>query len=258
LRFNPLKNASGIKRRTTNTHIPTMEDILITIRKQLRVNADKKIKESTQRYFKEEAKLYGMNSATVAQIGKENFDLIKHRSKKEIHALCEELMKSGFLEEAGIACMWSYHFHSMYESADFTLFERWVDKYVTNWATCDTLCNHNVGNLLEKYPEHVQQLKRWATSDNRWMKRAAAVSLIIPARKGMFLDDIFDISDTLLADTDDIVQKGYGWMLKAASKQHTQAVYEYVISKKAVMPRTAYRYAIEKMPVEMRAKAMEK
>ncbi|MDD4821829.1 MAG: DNA alkylation repair protein [Bacteroidales bacterium] len=235
-----------------------MESILTTIRKQLRVNADKKIKESTQRYFKDEAKLYGMNSATMTQIGKENFELIKHKSKKEIHALCEELMKSGFLEEAGIACMWSYNIRSMHESTDISLFERWIDNYITNWATCDTLCNHTVGSLLEKYPEHVQHLKRWAGSDNRWMKRAAAVSLIIPARKGLFLSDVFEISDTLLTDKDDIVQKGYGWMLKAASNKHTKEVYEYVISKKKVMPRTAYRYAIEKMPAEMRAKAMEK
>lgn len=235
-----------------------MESILTTIRKQLRINADKKIKESNQRYFKEEAKLYGMNSATVTQIGKENFELIKHKSKHEIHALCEELMKSGFLEEAGIASMWSFTIRSMHDPSDFALFERWIEKYITNWASCDTLCNHTVGSLLEKYPEQVQHLKRWATSDNRWMKRASAVSLIIPARKGMFLSDVFDISDTLLTDTDDIVQKGYGWMLKAASNKHTKEVYAYVLSKKTVMPRTAYRYAIEKMPAEMRAKAMEK
>jgi 3-methyladenine DNA glycosylase AlkD len=25
------------------------------------------------------------------------------------------------------------------------IFEIWFEKYVTNWATCDTLCNHTVG-----------------------------------------------------------------------------------------------------------------
>jgi 3-methyladenine DNA glycosylase AlkD len=68
------------------------------------------------------------------------------------------------------------------------------------------------------YPEFIEELKKFAVSENRWMRRAAAVSLIIPARKGMFLDDIFRISDILLEDKDDLVQKGYGWMLKAASR----------------------------------------
>jgi len=47
-------------------------------------------------------------------------------------------------------------------------------------------------------------------------------------------------------------------MLKAASQAHEREIFEYVMSKKAVMPRTALRYAIEKMPTELKAKAMIK
>lgn len=70
--------------------------------------------------------------------------------------------------------------------------------------------------------------------------------------------DIFEIADILLTDDDDLVQKGYGWMLKAASQAHPTAVYEYVVANKKTMPRTALRYAIEKMPKDMKSKAMEK
>ncbi len=59
-------------------------------------------------------------------------------------------------------------------------------------------------------------------------------------------------------DKDDMVQKGYGWMLKEASKKHQAEVFDYVMKRKAEMPRTALRYAIEKMPAEMRKKAMER
>ena len=62
----------------------------------------------------------------------------------------------------------------------------------------------------------------------------------------------------LLEDRDDMVQKGYGWMLKEASKKHQAEVFDYVMKQKARMPRTALRYAIEKMPVEMRRRAMER
>jgi 3-methyladenine DNA glycosylase AlkD len=90
------------------------------------------------------------------------------------------------------------------------------------------------------------------------MRRASAVSLIIPAKKGLFLKDIFEISDILLLDKDDLVQKGYGWMLKAASQAHDKQVFEYVMKNKKTMPRTALRYAIEKMPKALKEKAMEK
>ena len=120
-----------------------------------------------------------------------------------------------------------------YEPEDFDVFEKWVDKYVSNWASCDTLCNHTVGTFVEMYPDYISRLKEWAHSENRWMKRAAAVTLIIPARKGLFLKDIFEIADTLFYDTDDLVQKGYGWMLKAASEAYQKDVFDYVMAKKA-------------------------
>jgi 3-methyladenine DNA glycosylase AlkD len=129
---------------------------------------------------------------------------------------------------------------------------------VDNWATCDTLCNHTVGAFVEMYPSYVQGLKSWAKSNNRWVKRAAAVTLILPARHGEFLRDIFQIADILLLDQDDMVQKGYGWMLKEASKAHPQEVFDYVMKNKGVMPRTALRYAIEKLSPVLKAQAMAK
>ena len=112
--------------------------------------------------------------------------------------------------------------------------------------------------LVENVPKLIKDLKRWAESSNRWKKRAAAVTLIIPARKGLFLNDIFEISETLLLDTDDMVQKGYGWMLKAASEAHPKEVFDYLMKRKETMPRTSFRYALEKMPENWRKKAMKK
>ena len=108
------------------------------------------------------------------------------------------------------------------------------------------------------FPHRIADLKEWAKSENRWLRRASAVTLIIPAKKGFFLEDIFEISDILLEDGDDMVQKGYGWMLKDASITHIDEVFEYVMKNKRRMPRTALRYAIERMPKEMKAEAMKK
>ena len=108
------------------------------------------------------------------------------------------------------------------------------------------------------YPELISVLKSWTISGNRWMRRGAAVSLIVPARKGKFLDDILEIACALLTDSDDMVQKGYGWMLKVTSQSHQKEIFNFVMSNKNEMPRTALRYAIEKMPEEMRKEAMKR
>lgn len=235
-----------------------MKKIIDEIRQALVDSVDEKTLSMGKNFFKEEVKLYGVKIPLVNKISKGAFDLIKDWRKKDIFFLCEELWKSGYSEESYVACNLSYYIHGDYEPSDFDVFEQWVNQYVTNWASCDTLCNHTVGTFVEMYPEYIFKLKDWAKSDNRWVKRAAAVSLIIPARKGLFLKDIFDIADILLLDGDDLVQKGYGWMLKAASEAYQDEVFKYVLSHKSVMPRTSLRYAIEKMPQDMRAEAMKK
>ena len=235
-----------------------MEGIIYPIRKELTKNADEKTKEVSQGFFKEEIKTYGIKTPVVHKMSKEYFQAVKDRPKAEIFRLCETLWQSGYMEEATIACNWSYYIHKNYDPGDFQIFRKWVSEYVTNWAMCDTLCNHTLGEFIEMYPDYISQLKEFTKSGNRWMRRAAAVTLIIPAKKGKFLNDILEIAELLLADEDDLVQKGYGWMLKAASKMHGKEVFDFVMRKKDVMPRTAFRYAIEKMPKEMKTLAMEK
>jgi 3-methyladenine DNA glycosylase AlkD len=235
-----------------------MSTIIEQIRQDLIDNADEKTRKSGERYFKEPVKLHGLKSAVTERIGKEYYTEIKGKPKPEVFELCEGLWRSGYMEEAIIACNWSYNVRKKYVPDDMKIFEKWVSSYVTNWATCDTFCNHTVGTLVEMYPEIISSLKKWAGMPGKWMKRASAVTLIVPARKGLFLNDIIEISDILLLDKDDMVQKGYGWMLKAASQTHRTEIFDYVFRNKAVMPRISLRYAIEKMPGDLKKMAMAK
>lgn len=235
-----------------------MKKIINQLRRELRRNSDLSVKISSQRFFKEKIKVYGVPASVVAKISKTFNREILALDKKTVFALSEELWRSGYLEEAIIACQWSYLIRKKYQPADFKIFEKWVNRYVTNWATCDTLGNHTTGTFIEMYPDYLKELPRWAKSNNRWVRRSAAVTLILPARRGKFLKEIFTLSDILLLDKDDLVQKAYGWLLKVASEAHRSEVFSYVMRNKDKMPRTALRYAIEKMPPSLKTKAMKK
>lgn len=236
-----------------------MQNSLIpAIRSELEQQADEKTRDTAQSFFKENITVYGVKTALVNKIAGKYFREIKDLGKQEIFSLCEELLKTDYMEEAFIAFDWSYRLREQYSPDDFKLFEQWIEQYVSNWATCDTLCNHTIGAFIERYPQYIENLKQWATMENRWLRRASAVTLIIPAKRGMFLRSIFEIADILLLDEDDLVRKGYGWMLKEASRIHQAEVFDYVMRNKATMPRTALRYAIEKKPEELRRLAMKK
>lgn len=230
--------------------------LIDNIRDDLKQAVDPSTKDVHKRYFKEEVLFYGLKSADLRAVEKKYLKQVKAMGKQEFFLLCEALLQSGWGEEAILAGLWLPRFRKYFERGDINIFRDWIDQYIDNWAECDTFCNHTMSDFLEKFPDAIRDIKLWTGSGNRWMKRAAAVSLIIPARRGRFLEDIFEIADSLLMSPDDMVQKGYGWMLKEASKAHRQEVFDFVVERKGIMPRTALRYAIEKMPEEMRKVAM--
>lgn len=233
-------------------------EFVLRIRAELKDNTDEKTQQSFQRFFKEIVTCHGVKTATVGKIAKKYWSEIKNLNKSKIFSFCEELFCSDYTEEAFVVSFWLPNLVDRLEPADLAVFKTWITNYINNWAKCDGFCNHTVGGLLEKYPECVGEVKGWAKSENRWLKRAAAVSLIVPAKKGKFLQDALDISTILLGDSDDMVQKGYGWLLKEESRLHQKEVYTFVLKNRTTMPRTALRYAIELMPKELKAEAMKK
>jgi len=235
-----------------------MDPVISQIRQELNNQADSRIQKTSQRFFKEEIPCHGIKTAAVIVIAKNHWKEVKRRPKQEIFSLCEELYESGYLEESFIVSNWAHALSGRYEREDMAIFRHWINTYITNWASCDGFCNHTMGDFIEKFPEYISELKHWTLSDNRWMRRAAAVSLIIPAKQGKFLEEIIDIANLLLTDKDDMVQKGYGWLLKEASRKHQTEIFDYVIRNRKYMPRTALRYAIELMPKEQKAAAMKK
>ncbi|GAB4093405.1 DNA alkylation repair protein [Flaviaesturariibacter terrae] len=235
-----------------------MNQLLSNLRAELAAAADPRNREGAQRFFKESIDAYGLKMADTrslaAHFGKE----LKGSSKDSVFAHCDSLWRSGKMEEAHIAAAWVYARRKEFTESDLPRFESWIDNYVRNWAACDDFCNKTMGAFFEKFPRQWPVLQRWAAAPNRWLRRASAVSLIDPARRGRFLTESLDIARRLLHDDDDLVQKGYGWLLKEHCKKNEATVYDFVRAHKSVMPRTALRYAIEKMPLAAKRELMEK
>ncbi len=239
-----------------------MKKIIAKIRKDLKFQVDLEYKKGCINFFKEPIKIYGVRSDGLKEIDKKYWPEVKEMTKKDFFLFVEELLKSNYNEESGLAFKWLFRRKSEFLKSDFKIFEKWLERYVNNWGKCDDFCTHAFGELLSQYPEFVPVVKKWTKSKNRWVRRASAVIFIksnntYHTGKGS-LKDIFYIADALLLDSDDLVQKGYGWMLKAASFGHQKQVFDYVMKNKDKMPRIALRYAIEKMPDGMRKEAMVK
>lgn len=232
---------------------------LIKLLKQgLKKQIDPVYRDGERKFFKERVKNFGVRLPKRRKIAAKFWPEVKKLTQTKLYSLAEKMFEAGYNEYASIASSWIYRRQAEFKPADFKIFAAWVNKYLDNWAKCDDFCTHSVGYLVNQYPELTKELLKWTKSKNRWVKRAAAVSLIHPfGKKKNFLAQIIKTAKALLEDQDDMVQKGYGWMLKEASNHNQSEVFEFVMKHKDKMPRTALRYAIEKMPVKLKQEAMK-
>lgn len=225
------------------------QELLSDIRKELTKNVDNDYKQTVKNHFKMNIDHFlGVKTPLIRKIANQFYQSIKALPIHDILLYCDTLLERKIYEEKIIAFHWSFKAKRQYQLEHFDIFQKWLGYHVDDWIDCDDFSTHSLGYFLLAYPECCQYLEKWTVSENRWVRRASAVSLIYSLRRGQALDIAFKITDNLMQDEDYLVQKGYGWMLKEGCKHFPDQVLNYLISKKDQMPRLALRYAIEKLP----------
>ncbi len=84
----------------------------------------------------------------------------------------------------------------------------------------------------------------------------AAVALIAGVRQGLFAREMAHVSDALMNDREEIVQKAVGWLLREGNKYNREATLPYVRKMRARMPRLVLRTACETLPREVRTELL--
>lgn len=181
------------------------------------------------------------------------FREIGDRRIGNVLALCEELLSQRDWALGVVAFDWAYRVRKQYDAETYGIFYGWLKEYVRGWGDCDDFCTHAFGELLRRRRELFSSILEWTKDEDFWVRRASAV-VLIPALLHRDYDGIspFMISDALLCDEHELVRKGYGWMLKCYSQAEPETVKKYLIERRAVMPRVAFRYALEKYDAETR------
>lgn len=125
-------------------------------------------------------------------------------------------------------------------------------RQANNWDLVDLSCPLIIGEWLlhpsanGSFPDR-DVLDRLASSENLWQQRISVVSTLRLIREGQ-LNDTLRISSKLLYHRHDLIHKAVGWMLREAGKKDRDVLTDFLDAHYAEMPRTALRYAIEKLP----------
>lgn len=120
-----------------------------------------------------------------------------------------------------------------------------------NWDLVDLSAGYVIGQWLlcpsadGSMPDR-SILDRLSRSSNLWEQRIAIVSTLMLIRHHQY-EDTLRIATALLYHPHDLIHKAVGWMLREVGKRDIDLLRSFLKQHHATMPRTALRYAIERM-----------
>jgi 3-methyladenine DNA glycosylase AlkD len=214
--------------------------------------------EEVQRFFKEEIKSRGWYTAELRKVAiRFRRAILRERSLEFLLQVANELFAGRILEEKILAVFLLEKLTDEFGDDEFRLFESWLSR-VSSWADHDALVHYLIAPMIATKTSRSRRVFRWAKSQDRWHRRAVCVALIRGTRRKMFFPEIKRLSDLLLSDEDDMVQKGLGWLLRETTKADAKRTVPYLMSIRERAPRLVLRTACETLPAGTRKKILAK
>lgn len=207
-------------------------------------------------FFKEQIQSHGWYTAALRRAMRRcRKEILREHDFSFLVQVADQLFSGRVLEEKIAAVFLIENLDARCGEREFKLFEAWLER-VSSWADHDALVHDLIAPMIVTKPARVKAVFRWARSKNRWRRRAACVALIRGTRVKMFFPEIVKLSNFLLADEDDMVQKGLGWLLRETAKYDAKRTVPYLMKIRGQAPRLVLRTACETLPVAVRERIL--
>jgi len=164
------------------------------------------------------------------------------------------LLQSSYHEDRFIAlCLL---IHSFQHGNEEVVYHAYLDhiSFVDNWDLVDISCHKILGPYLFERPRTI--LYSLAQSKNLWERRMAMVTTYYFIKRDQLIDTLA-LADLLSNDQEDLIHKACGWMLREAGKRDESTLIEFLDDPSVDLPRTALRYAIERLPAPVRKEYLQ-
>lgn len=122
---------------------------------------------------------------------------------------------------------------------------------INNWDLVDSSAKYIAGHFLYEYDKDRSVLYELSDSDDLWERRVAIMTTFYFVDQGDF-DLTLELAEKYLDDSEDLIHKASGWMLREIGKQDESLLRNFLDKHYQKMPRTILRYAIEKLDESVR------
>lgn len=234
----------------------TPEYIAAHIRRVLKDGGSAPHAAGVQWFFKEKIKSRGWYTAEMRKVAvRFRRTILRERGREFLVRVADRLFRGRVLEEKVFGVFLLEKLVDRLDDREFRLFESWLAR-ISSWADHDGLVHYLIAPMIAAKPARAKSVFVWAESANRWHRRAACVALIQGTRRNMFFPEIVRLSNLLLHDKDDMVQKGLGWLLRETAKHNRAKTVAYLMKIYPRTPRLVLRTACETLPETTRKKIL--
>jgi 3-methyladenine DNA glycosylase AlkD len=207
-----------------------------------------------QRFFKTGAGQYGEGDVFIGVRVPETRAIVKRFRDLELPQI-DELLDSPVHEHRLAAVLLLVgRYRSEPEAVFDTYLEAVARGRVNNWDLVDSSAEHIVGPEVRSGRAPQELLDDLAASPDLWERRVAVLATFDFIKHGD-TGPALRLSEALLGDRHDLIQKATGWMLREAGKRVSREVLTgFLDLHAAVMPRTMLSYATEHLDPAERAR----
>jgi 3-methyladenine DNA glycosylase AlkD len=232
------------------------EEIAAQLQRALKEGGSAEHAAGVQWFFKDEIKSHGWYTADLRRaVRRCRQEILREHDFDFLVNVADRLFSSVVLEEKIAAVFLLEKMDAQFGDREFKLFEMWLDR-ISSWADHDGLVHSLIAPMVAAKTTRAGTVFRWAKSPNRWHRRAACVALIRGTRAKMFFPEIVKLSNFLLADQDDMVQKGLGWLLRETAKFDAKRTVPFLMKIRGRAPRLVLRTACETLPLSVRKRVL--
>lgn len=226
--------------------------------KLLKAQADPERQQHSQRFFKTGPGEYGEGDTflglTVPQIRAAAKQYYKQATIADIEVLLTSKIHDFRL--VGLILM-TYQFPKQSQNGQAELFGLYLSHTdrINNWDLVDLSAPNIIGEYMLVTKLDLPLLQRLAQSKLLWERRIAIISTLafIRAVKKQqvpreWLEPSLKLAEQLLGDQHDLIHKAVGWTLREVGKVDELLLRRFLDDHLRALPRTALRYAIERLP----------
>src|SRR5437899_10883269 len=177
-------------------------------------------------------------------------------NRQELLALVRALWKTPLFERRMMVVLLLEALQPLLRRPDISLLERLIRQSKT-WAFVDELAIAITGPLVERAPELLTVIDRWAADDDFWLRRSAILALLRPLRRGAGDFRRFArYADRMLEEREFFIRESIGWVLRETGKPRPDMVCAWLLPRAARASGVTVREAVKYLSSAQRAKVL--